>query len=119
MENNNNNNQKKTGIFSLLYRTRLLVTKGNSQIINLSILFSVIALLCAPWLVIVGAIVALVLGYHFSIERDAAEFDRDFENVVKDAADNVKHAVENVTGTHEGANDGTQNDNHQDSDTQA
>lgn len=116
---NNNNNQKKTGIFSLLYRTRLLVTKGNSQIINLSILFSIIALLCAPWLVIIGAIVALALGYHFSIDRDAAEFDRDFENVVKDAADNVKHAVENVTGTHEGGKDETQSDTHQDSDTQA
>lgn len=116
---NNNNNQKKTGIFSLLYRTRLLVTKGNSQIINLSILFSIISLLCAPWLVIIGAIVALALGYHFSIERDAAGFDRDFENVVKDAADNVKHAVENVTGTHQDGNSDTHSDNNQGSDTQA
>lgn len=120
MENNTNNtNQKKTGIFSLLYRTRLLVTKGNSQIINLSVLFSIIALLCAPWLVIIGAIVALVLGYHFSIDRNAAEFDRDFENVVKDAADNVKHVVENVTGTHQDETGENHGDNNQGTDAQA
>ena len=105
MENNNTgntNNQGKTGFFSMLYRTRLMVTKGETTIVNLSLLFSVIALLCAPWLVIIGAIVALVLGYRFGIERNAPAFDKDFEHLVKDAADNVKHAVENVTANETG-----------------
>ena len=107
----NNNNQKKTGIFSLLYRTRLLVTKGNSQIINLSILFSIISLLCAPWLVVIGAIVALVLGYRFSLEKNAAGFARDFERVVKDAAENVKNVVENATKKAEKHNEDEPHDN--------
>lgn len=103
---NNNAHRSHNGFFSLLYRTRIQITKGDSTILNLSILFSVISLLCAPWLVIIGAIVALMLGYRFAIERNAAAFDKDFGNVVRDAADNVRHAVENVTGTHEGGNQG-------------
>ena len=106
MENNSNRNGK-TGFFSILYRTRLMMTKGETIILNLSLLFSIIALLCAPWLVIVGAIVALVLGYRFAIERNAAAFDKDFEHVVKDAANNVKSAVENVTGTHHDGDNGS------------
>ena len=98
MDNNTTNNTNKTGFFALLYRTRIVITKGESTILNLSVLFSVISLLCAPWLVIIGAIVALALGYKFSIDRNASAFDKDFEHVVKDAAENVKHVVENVTG---------------------
>ena len=101
----NNNNQEKTGVFSLLYRTRIQITKGESIIVNLSVLFCIIALLCAPWLVIIGAIVALILGYRFSVQRNAPGFAKDFEHVVKDAADNVKTVVDNVTkkaeSTHE------------------
>ncbi|HPS80303.1 MAG TPA: hypothetical protein PLP25_00405, partial [Candidatus Limiplasma sp.] len=60
MENNTNANTQnngKPGFFSLLYRTRLMLRKGDVTILNLSVLFSIISLLCAPWLVIVGAIV--------------------------------------------------------------
>ena len=46
-----------------------------------------------------AAIVALLLGYRFGINRNDPAFDKDFEHVVKDAANNVKHAVENVTGS--------------------
>lgn len=116
----NNNNQEKTGIFNLLYRTRIQILKGDSIIINLSVLFSVIALLCAPWLVIIGAIVALVLGYRFSVERNAAGFSKDFEHVVKDAADNVKNVVDNVTkkaeSTHENETHGGDSDSGDDYD---
>lgn len=106
---NNNTHRNHTGFFSMLYRTRILITKGESTILNLSVLFSVILLLCAPWLVVVGAIVALMLGYRFAIERNAAAFDKDFSNVVHDAANNVRQAVENVTGTHEGGSQGGNN----------
>ncbi|NLI21480.1 MAG: DUF4342 domain-containing protein [Clostridiales bacterium] len=97
MENNTNRNGK-NGFFSILYRTRLMMTKGETTILNLSLLFSIIALLSAPWLVIGGAIVALVLGYKFAIDRNAEGFDKDFEHVVKDAASNVRHAVEDISG---------------------
>ena len=112
MENNQNtNNTSKNSFFSILYRTRLMILKGDTTIVNLSLLFSIIALLCAPWLVIVGAIVALVLGYRFSFERNAPAFDKDFEHMVKDAASNVKHAVEDVTGANTEHSDNTNNTN--------
>jgi hypothetical protein len=112
MENNTSSSNGKHGFFSLLYRTRVIIMKGDTTILNVSILFGIISLLCAPWLVVIGALVALLLGYRFSIDRNAAAFDKDFENVVKDAASNVKNVVENVTGTHHaegGQNDGGQN----------
>ncbi|MEA4929544.1 MAG: DUF4342 domain-containing protein, partial [Candidatus Limiplasma sp.] len=80
------------GFFSKMYRTRLRASKNGETVINLSILFSLIALLSAPWLVILGGIAALLMGYRFGIERNAPAFDKDFEHLVKDAADNVKHA---------------------------
>ena len=44
-------------------------------------------------------VVALVLGYRFSIERNAAEFSGSFQDVVNSAAANVKGAVNSFTGT--------------------
>jgi hypothetical protein len=38
------------------------------------VLFSILALLFAPWVVVIGAIVALILGYRFAIDRNAAGF---------------------------------------------
>ena len=93
-----NNTANKTGFFSLLYRTRIVITKGETTIVNLSLLFSIISLLCAPWLVVIGAVIALVLGYKFAIDRNASGFATDFEHVVKDATDNVKQVVDKVTG---------------------
>lgn len=106
---NNTRNSNNSGFFGLLYRTRIVITKGETTILNLSLLFSILSLLFAPWLVVIGAIVALVMGYKFAINRNAPEFDKDFEHVVKDAASNVKQVVENVTGSHDADNgDGTQ-----------
>ena len=103
MENNTQNNgSEKSGLFSLLYRTRIVVTKGETTIVNLSILFCLIALLCAPWVVIIGAIVGLVLGYRFAISRNAAGFAKDIEHAFKNAADNVRNVVEKVKSEHSG-----------------
>ncbi len=84
------------GVFSFLYRTRLRVDKGPTPILNLSLIFTLLAVISAPWLAIGGLIVALVLGYRFSIERNAKGFTGDFQDVVKDAAGNVKAAVDSV-----------------------
>jgi hypothetical protein len=112
MENDTNRNENKTGLFSFLYRTRILITKDNVTIVNLSILFSLIALLVAPWLVVVGAIVALALGYRFSIDKNAEGFARDFEHMVKDAASSMKNAVENVTKKAESGDTEEHHDEH-------
>ena len=63
---------KANNVFSVLYRTRVKVQKDDTPILNLSLIFSIIAVCSAPWLAVIGLVVALVLGYRFSIERKAA-----------------------------------------------
>ena len=85
------------GFFSILYRTRFRASKNGQTVVNLSMLFSIIALLSAPWLVILGLLAALVMGYKFSIDKDGLGFEQSFDDVVKNAAVNVRETVENVT----------------------
>lgn len=66
--------EKSNGIFSTLYRNRIKVDRSGTPIVNLSLLFCLIAALTAPWLVLGSAIAALALGYKFSYEQDAAGF---------------------------------------------
>lgn len=94
---NNQNGIDKNSIFSFLYRNRLKVTKGDVVIVNLSVLFSLLSLLCAPWLVVIGALVALALGYRFAMEKNSAHFGGTFETVTQGMAGNVKSAVESFT----------------------
>ncbi|MBP3541605.1 MAG: DUF4342 domain-containing protein [Clostridia bacterium] len=88
-------------IFSTLYRTRIKVTKDSTTIINLSLLFTIVSALLAIWLVVIGAVVALLLGYRFSIQKNAPEFTGDLKEIVEDAGDNVKEVVRNFTGKDE------------------
>ncbi len=76
--------------FSFLYRTRVKVYKGQTAIINLSLLFTLLAVFTAPWLAVAGLVIALLLGYRFFIEKNAPQFSGDFDEVVRDAAQNVK-----------------------------
>jgi len=94
--------EKKNGIFSFLYCNRVKVSKDSTPIINLSLVFCILAVLTAPWLVVGGVIVALVLGYKFGYERNAAGFSSDFDAVVKGAASNVRKVVDNVTDKFDG-----------------
>jgi heme/copper-type cytochrome/quinol oxidase subunit 2 len=88
-------------IFSTLYRTRIKVTKDSTTIINLSLLFTIVSALLAIWLVVIGAVVALLLGYRFSIQKNAPEFTGDLKEIVEDAGENVKEVVRNFTGKEE------------------
>ena len=88
-------------IFSTLYRTRIKVTKDSTTIINLSLLFTIVSALLAIWLVVIGAVVALLLGYRFSIQKNAPEFSGDLKEIVEDAGENVKEVVRNFTGKEE------------------
>ena len=87
-------NTQKNNWFSILYRTRVKVCKEETTIINLSLLFSLLALLSAPWLVVVGFVIALALGYRFSIEKNASGLCGNFDEVIRDAAQNVKDVVD-------------------------
>lgn len=82
------------GAFNFLYRLRLKVRKDEAVVVNLSSLFVILALITAPYLVIIGLIVCLVLGYRINIDRNSREFSSDtFDSMVKNAKDNVQHTV--------------------------
>lgn len=108
MDNQNTQNNENTqstqstqshrgsNVFSFLYRTRIKVDKGSTPILNLSLIFSILVVCSAPWLAVIGLVVALVLGYRFSIERNSSDFNGDFDEIVKNAATNVKSTVDTV-----------------------
>ena len=88
---------KGNNVFSFLYRTRVKVQKDEIPILNLSLIFAIVAVCSAPWVAVIGLVLALVLGYRFSIERNAAEFSGSFQDVVNSAAANVKGAMNSFT----------------------
>lgn len=96
---------KNNGVFSFLYRTRIKMNKGQTPVLNLSLFFCLIAVLTAPWLVILGVIAALVMGYQLSVERNAESFTGSFQQVVNEAAANVKNAVDSLGGDEEKPHD--------------
>lgn len=86
------------GLFQTLYSLRLKVKKGDVTIVNLSSLFMILALAIAPHLCVVGLILALVLGYRFSVERGSKAFASDtFDDIVKNAKSNVQNTVQSFT----------------------
>ena len=94
---------KNNGIFSRLFGTRFIVTRNGAQIVNLSLLYCLIAAMAAPWLFVGSLIAALVLGYKFGCERNAADFGDSFDEVVREAKDNVRSAVDSIKGSsHQG-----------------
>jgi len=89
---------KKQNVFNYLYRTRVKVFKAETPIINLSALFMIFAVLVAPWLVVVGAVLALALGYRIAMERNSGAFSGDtLENMVRNAGANVRNTVYTFT----------------------
>lgn len=97
-------------LFNRLYRTRVRVFRGDVTIANISLLFFIFSLLVAAWLVLIGAVVALLLGYRIILERNSAAFSSEtLENMVKNAGTNVRSTVSaiardlNAAATHTGA----------------
>lgn len=87
--------------FSFFYRTRVKVLRGDTVILNLSLIFMLLVVLSAPWVAVAGFIFALALGYRFSMVRNAPDFCGNFEEVVEKAAQNVRKAVDSVVENHE------------------
>lgn len=82
--------KQKGSFFRVMYRTRIKINRGETPIMNLSVLFSMIALLTAPWLVILGLLVALIMGYRISIDNSGVGFEDSFEEVVEKSKRNVQ-----------------------------
>lgn len=85
---------EKVNIFSKLFRTRIKVAKDDLPILNVSALFMIFSALSAIWLVVIGGLIALLLGYRFSIEKNSPYFSGEFKELVKDAGRNVKKTVD-------------------------
>ena len=92
--NSHNSRGVLSRLFSKFYRFRLKVKKGDIVIANLSLLFSLLALMISPHLVIIAAILVLILGYRVSFDKnDRAFASANLEKMVRNAADNVKSTV--------------------------
>ena len=57
-----------------LYRARVKVARQSIPILNISLLFTLVAALISPHLLILSAILILLLGYRVSFDKDAADF---------------------------------------------
>lgn len=90
--------KKASNFFSRMFRFRIMIKRGEVVILNLSLLFSLVALLISPHLVFLGLILMLVLGYRISFDQNSTDFAGDnLESMVKNAAQNVKSTVTNFT----------------------
>lgn len=101
LENEVNSNRHGMGrhknVFQVLYRFRLKIKKDDITIINLSVLFLIFALIFSPWVVIIGLLFALVLGYRIRLDRRCREFeDISLQDTLKHAGENIKHTVDSL-----------------------
>ena len=81
------------GLLHKCYRARVKVHRKDTVILNISSIFAGLSVLISPYLVIVGAILAMVLGYRISLETDHAFDGENLERTVRNAAENVKASV--------------------------
>ena len=91
-------NQKKgMNILQKLFRTRFKVSKGDTPIVNLSLLFSLITALISPHIAVIGLIASLVLGYRITLDSDDPAFEKEnLERMVRSAAENVRQSVSGI-----------------------
>ena len=83
------------GVMDFLLRLHLKITKGDTCIVNLNALVMIIAALAAPYLVLAGLILSLVLGYKLRLNRSASADS--VEEMLKTARKNVRQTVSRFT----------------------
>ena len=91
---------KAMGFLQKLYRSRVKIRKGDTGIINVSVLFAGLCLFLAPHMTIAGVIVSMILGYQFSFTGMDPDFaSENLEKMVRSAAQNAKSSVSSVVHT--------------------
>lgn len=89
--------EKALNLLQKLYRCRVKIRKGDTNIFNVSVLFAALCLLLAPHMTIAGVILSIFLGYQFSFSRMDPDFaDETLEKMVKNAGMNAKSSVSSV-----------------------
>lgn len=93
------NQNKFMNFVQQLYKTRVKVKKGDTIILNLSVLFTVLAvILLSPHVTVLGLLLGLLFGYRITIDKDDKDFEIEgVEKMVKSAADNVRSAVNGIS----------------------
>ena len=92
--------EKALNLLQKLYRSRVKIRKGDTNIFNVSVLFAGLCLLLAPHMTIAGIIVSIILGYQFSFTGMDPDFaSENLEKMVKSAAQNAKSSVSSVVQT--------------------
>ena len=81
-------------LISRLYQFRFKIKKGDITILNISMLFALLAAIISPHLLIISAILVLILGYHVSFDKRDKDFaSANLEKMVRNATENVKSTV--------------------------
>ena len=92
--------EKALNLLQKLYRSRVKIRKGDTNIFNVSVLFAGLCLILAPHMTIAGIIVSMILGYQFSFTGMDPDFaSESLEKMVKSAAQNAKSSVSSVVQT--------------------
>ena len=85
---------KRGSLFNYLYRMRLKVAKDDLTIMNVSALFVIITAISAFWVLVIGLVAAMVLGYRITMERNSPDFQEEsMESLVRNATSNVKNSA--------------------------
>ena len=93
----NETKEKALNLLQKLYRSRVKIRKGDTNIFNVSVLFAGLCLLLAPHMTIAGVIVSMILGYQFSFTgMDPDLATENLEKMVRSAAQNAKSSVSSV-----------------------
>ncbi len=102
-ENSSRKGGKFMNFIQKALRTRIKVRKGETLIINLSVLFVVAAAVLmglhrAFGIAVLGLILGLMMGYQINIDNNDEAFTPEkVEKIVRSAADNVKKTVNDIS----------------------
>jgi hypothetical protein len=76
--------------------SRILVRRGDTVISNLTVLFSLFVLLCAPWVMIVAIVLAFLGGCRVKWVKGNRAGGTDFGAFVGHAAENIRRTADSV-----------------------
>lgn len=101
-----------------LYRARVRIFRNSTPVLNLSLLFALVAAMFSPHLLILSVVMVLVLGYRVSFVKNDPDFaGENMERMVKNAASNVRSTVNEFARSFQDGMNG--NDQEQNADNNA
>lgn len=82
---------EKGSLLAYLYRFRMTIRKGSLCIVNISVLAAAVALIAAPYVVGIGLLLALTLGYRIRFVKNSEDFSEDqIDRMIRSAKNTVQ-----------------------------